>query len=89
MRDPIDTEVQRGMTSFVIGCTNITRRTFANLQYLWSSGKGGSRPLTQAMMYKVSISFKLDDSSLTNYRPVSFLPQFSKVLEKLFDKKTC
>ena len=28
-----------------------------------------------------------DDTSFTNYRPVSLLPQFSKVLEKLFDKR--
>ena len=28
-----------------------------------------------------------DDSSFTNYRPVSLLRQFSKILEKLFDKR--
>ena len=28
-----------------------------------------------------------DKSSFTNYRPVSLLPQFSKILEKLFDSR--
>ena len=35
---------------------------------------------------KVVPLFKSDDNTFNNHRPVSLLPQFSKILEKLFDK---
>ena len=41
----------------------------------------------EVMIAKVVPLFKSgDDNTFNNYRPVSLLPQFSKILEKLFDK---